>query len=124
MFRPTILVLASLSLFALGCSSKPTTSEMQWVARDAWSSKCAEKAMVETWEASNQRWKIKDQVLLVDVSATFKLTDDCGLKKAYSSETFKKEGLALSKCVDQEKKGWSQPGLEGKRCWTGPRLLK
>ena len=110
-----------------GCSGEPSSKDMQWVARDAWSQRCARKAVVETFEAEKKGWKVKDQVFLFDVKATFKLVDDCkGLPlvgksyKAYESVKFEKKGLEMSKCKADGDSGWSLPSQEGKRCWTGP----
>ena len=60
-----------------GCGGTPREQHVQWVARDAWDPTCAEKAMIETWKTENPRWKIKGEVYVVDVAASFRLTDDC-----------------------------------------------
>lgn len=116
---------------AAACDSTPRERFVQWVARDAWDEKCAEKAMIEVWKQENPRWKVEGQVWVVDVDAKFRMVDDCqsGLPlvgKAYKAlevVPFKKQGLEVSQCARGGDKGWSQPGREGTRCWTGPTLL-
>ncbi len=115
------------ALAATGCSGEPDKHHLQFVARDAWNKNCASKATVEKFEATNKKWKIKDQVFTADVKATFKLIDDCkGLPlvgksyKAFESADFEKKGLELSACKAEGEKGWSLPGKEGSRCFTGP----
>ena len=116
---------------ALGaCSGKPLDKEQQWVARDAWDATCAEKATVEKWTATNERWEIKDSVYVVDVDATFRMINDCdsGLplvgKKYKTIEVVPFKGtVKMSKCKKDNASGWALPGKEGSRCWTGPNLL-
>jgi hypothetical protein len=124
--RNPLLILAAGSLVAsalMGCEAKPRDQFIQWVARDAWNPPCAEKAMVEIWKTENLRWKVTGEVVLVDVDATFKLGNDCGPFKAFESKRFVKKGFEMSKCKVGKQRGWSLPGMEHKRCWTGPRLL-
>ena len=114
-----------------GCDAAPREKSVQWVARDAWDSTCAEKAMVEVWNATNKQWKVKGQVYTLDVDAKFRLTDDCksGLPlvgkeyKALEVVPFSKQGLEVSACKRDGQDGWALPGKEGSRCWTGPTLL-
>ncbi|HEY4221418.1 MAG TPA: hypothetical protein VGO62_08745 [Myxococcota bacterium] len=103
---------------------------MQWVARDAWDSSCAEKAMVEQWTATNGHWKIKDSVWVVDVDAKFRMVDDCHSAIPLVGKSYKtvesvpfKGTVEMSKCVKDGQDGWSLPGKEGSRCWIGPTLL-
>ncbi|MBI1947149.1 MAG: hypothetical protein HYS27_15745 [Deltaproteobacteria bacterium] len=121
------------SLVALaGCGGAPREQHVQWVARDAWDPTCAEKAMIEMWQADNPRWKIKGEVYVVDVQAKFRLTDDCksGLPlvgKSYRSlevASYQRQALEMSKCKKNGAVGWALPGNESSRCWTGPTLLK
>lgn len=118
--------------FAFGltaCEASPRSTHIQWVARDAWSPTCADKAIVERWVQSEGRWKVKGEIWTVEVDATFKLGNDCdgGLLgksfKAYESVEFQKKNLELSRCKKDGAEGWSLPGQESKRCWTGPSLL-
>ena len=124
--QKSILTLAAGALCAAaltGCEAMPRDRYIQWVARDAWSAQCAEKAIVETWKVENRRWKVKGESLLADIDATFKLTDDCAGMKAYESKRFSVKGFEISKCEVGGKTGWALPGKEKKRCWTGPQLL-
>lgn len=126
----TLGALVALALMA-GCSGTPREQHVQWVARDAWDPTCAEKAMIETWSTENPRWKIKGEVYVVDVKASFRLTDDCksGLPlvgKSYKSlevASYQRQGLEMSKCKKDGAVGWALPGNESSRCWTGPTLL-
>lgn len=124
-----LLCLPILALGLAACHSAPRQSHVQWVARDAWNADCADKAIVERWVADNGHWKIKGEVWVVDVDATFKLGNDCksGLLgksfKAYESVSFQKDGLEMSRCKRDGEDGWSLPGKESERCWTGPTLL-
>ncbi|MCP4502257.1 MAG: hypothetical protein GY822_20055 [Deltaproteobacteria bacterium] len=124
--RLVALVVVVLPLLS-ACSGEPGKTYIEWVARDAWSQNCARKAAVETFEMEKKGWKVKDQIFLVDVKATYKLIDDCkGFPligksyKASESVKFEKKGLEMSKCKLDGKDGWSIPGKESKRCWTGP----
>lgn len=135
MIRMRVPVVASLavSLLALtlgGCGGSPRDSYVQWVARDAWDPTCAEAAIVERFTAQNGRWKIKDEVWAVDVDATFKLVNKCAsglplLGKEYKQfETVAfQQTIEMSKCKKADATGWSLPGKESSRCWTGPTLL-
>ena len=69
------LVFAVLS--SVACEGIPREQHVQWVARDQWDSTCADQAAVETWKASNGRWKMKPEVYVVDVDATFKMMNKC-----------------------------------------------
>lgn len=129
--RSLIVTLAATSLLVLtGCGGTPRDSFVQYVARDAWDSTCAEEAIVEKWIATNGRWKIKSEVWAVDVDATFKLVNKCqsGLplvgKEYKQFETVPWKGtVEMSKCKKGETDGWAIPGKESSRCWTGPTLL-
>jgi hypothetical protein len=122
---------AACLLLLTACEGTPREQYVQWVARDAWDSTCAEKAMVEVWKAENKRWKTEGQVYVADVQATFRMTDDCqsGLPivgkqyKALEKVPFVKAGLEVSRCKKDGADGWALPGKEGSRCWTGPTLL-
>jgi hypothetical protein len=141
---PIALTLAALGL--TGCNPPPRDSYQQWVARDAWDSGCAEQGMIERWTVQNARWKIEGQVYVIDVDATFKLANACksGLTldgidvkellekgggaitrsyKQFENVEFKKT-VEMSKCEKNGKTGWSLPGKESTRCWTGPSLLE
>lgn len=128
MYKPPRLLLAiALALTAtalLGCESRPDDSFVQWVARDAWNAECAEKGIVERFKRENMTWVTKGKHAKVDVDGTFKLASDCGEHKAYQSFEFKRQGLELVRCEASGKKGWSLPGNETTRCWTGPKLLE
>jgi len=121
------LTIATVAAVA-ACEGPPTDQKMQWVARDAWDSTCADKAMVEKWVATNGHWKIKDSVWVADVDATFRLTDDCASGLPLVGKTYKtmekaelKKTVEMSKCKDKDgETGWSLPGKEGSRCWTKP----
>ncbi len=120
------LVVATLAL-GVGCSGEPKKHHLQFVARDAWSQNCASKATVEKFEVTNKKWKVKGELFVADVKATFKLVDDCkGLPligksyKAFESADFEKKGLELSKCKLDGDDGWSLPTKESSRCFTGP----
>lgn len=122
------LVVAVLGLSA--CEGKPADRSMQWVARDAWDSTCAEKAMVETWSATNPRWVVQGEVYAVDVDAKFRLTDDCQSGLPLVGKTYKtievvpfKGTVEMSKCKKDGETGWSLKGKEATRCWTGPSLV-
>ncbi|MCC7074962.1 MAG: hypothetical protein IT383_26865 [Deltaproteobacteria bacterium] len=125
-----LIALIALGMMA-GCGGTPREQHVQWVARDAWDPTCAEKAMIETWKTENPRWKIKGEVYVVDVAASFRLTDDCksGLPlvgKSYKSlevASYQRQALEMSKCKKNGAVGWSLPGNESSRCWTGPTLL-
>lgn len=106
-----------------GCNPMPRQEHVQWVTRDAWNAKCAEVAMVERWKHENLTWVEKGVRAKVDVSATFKLGNDCEGLKAYQSFDFETKGLELVKCSSGGESGWALPGKEADRCWTGPRLL-
>jgi hypothetical protein len=123
----TSFVAVSLS----ACSGTPLQQSVQWVARDAWDSTCAEQAIVEMWKANNGRWKVQGEVWAVDVEATFKLMNKCesGLPlvgKSYKQfETVQfKQPIEMSKCKKGSDSGWALPGKESSRCWTGPTLLQ
>lgn len=126
-----LLAASSLVLLAAACDAPPRENFVQWVARDAWDATCAEKAMVEVWKVENKAWKVKGQVYTADVSATFRMVDDCqsGLPlvgkqyKALEKVPFEKKGLELSACKKDGQDGWALPGKESTRCWTGPTLL-
>lgn len=140
-----LIVLSLSGLVGLtACNAPPRDSFQQWVARDAWDQNCAEQGMVERWSTSNAHWKIKGEVYVFDVDATFKLANECktnpaanvDLKalmaggggairmgyKQFETVTFKKT-VEMSKCVREGATGWSLPGKESQRCWTGPTLL-
>lgn len=145
--RSLLLFVASLSAlaFASGCNAPPRDSYQQWVARDAWDQNCAEQGMVERWQASNGHWKIKGEVYVFDVDATFKLANECKTNplqnvdvkdlmekgggairmgyKQFETVNFKKT-VEMSKCQKDGDTGWALPGKESQRCWTGPTLLK
>jgi hypothetical protein len=129
-----------------GCNASPRDSFQQWVARDAWDQGCAEQGMVEQWKTQNGRWKTEGQVYVIDVEATIKLANACnsvlpngGINvadllaqgggavarsyKQFETVAFKKT-VEMSKCKTADKDGWSLPGQESRRCWTGPSLLK
>ncbi len=117
-------------LVAAGCDGPPSDQRMQWVARDAWDHTCAEKAMVEQWKVSNGHWKIKGEVWVADVDAVFRLTDDCASGLPLIGKKYKtlekapfKGTVEMSRCKKDGETGWSLPGKEGSRCWTGPTLL-
>jgi hypothetical protein len=128
-----------------GCNPPPRESFQQWVARDAWDPGCAEQAMIERWSVRDARWKIEGQTYAIDVDATFKLANACtsGLTldginvqellergggairrsyKQFENVEFKKT-VELSKCDKNGAAGWSLPGKESTRCWTGPSLV-
>ncbi len=130
----------------MGCNTTPRDSFQQWVARDAWDQGCAEQAMIERWAVSNGKWKIEGQVYVADVDATFKLANACksgvtldGIDvkellasgggtlnrsyKQFQTVEFKKT-VEMSKCQKAGKTGWSLPGKESARCWTGPSLVE
>jgi hypothetical protein len=126
----TALAVSLVTLGLAGCSGTPRDSFVQWVARDAWDPTCAEQGIVEKWVARNGHWKIPKQVWAVDVDATFKLVNTCqsGLplvgKEYKQFETVPFKGtVEMSKCKKGDKDGWSLPGKESSRCWTGPTLL-
>lgn len=123
-----IMALASVLAMA-ACEGKPIDRSQQWVARDAWDSTCAEKAMVETWSATNPRWEVQGEVYVVDVDAKFRMTDDCTSGLPLVGKTYKtidvvpfKGTVAMSKCKKDGQTGWSLKGKESTRCWTGPSL--
>lgn len=140
----TIMLLAGVSAVT-ACNAAPRDSFQQWVARDAWDQGCAEQGMIEVWKAGNGRWKIEGEVYVVDVEATFKLANICtsgvppqgidlkallekgGGAIARSYKQFEtvafKQTVEMSKCKANDKTGWSLPGQESRRCWTGPTLL-
>lgn len=131
---PASLLLSVVGAFAAlsltGCSGTPRDSFVQWVARDAWDSTCAEEAIVEKWVATNGRWKIPSEVWAVDVDATFKLVNKCSsglplVGKEYKQfETVPFKGtVEMSKCKKADVDGWAIPGKESSRCWTGPTLV-
>lgn len=127
------LILAVLTLAA--CNGPPRESYAQWVARDAWDPTCAEQAIIETWSATNGRWKIPSEVWELDVDARFKLVNKCtsGLPlvgnilggKVYNQFEVVpyKATVTMSKCKKDGDTGWALPGKESSRCWTGPTLL-
>lgn len=123
---------AAVVVVGVGCGGAPRDQHIQWVARDAWDSSCAEKAMIETWKTTNPRWKIKGEVYVVDVEAKFRLTDDCksGLPlvgrtyKSIDVVNYKRDALEMSRCKKDGAVGWALPGNESSRCWTGPTLLQ
>jgi hypothetical protein len=129
----TILKLAVVVASVAGlaaCEGTPRERNMQWVARDAWDSSCAEKAMVETWAATNPRWKVPNEVYVVDVDAKFRLTDNCTSGLPLVGKSYKtlevvpfKGTVEMSKCKKDGQTGWALPGKESSRCWTGPTLL-
>jgi hypothetical protein len=116
------VALAALVLSA--CGAKPRAQNVQWVARDAWNSSCAELAIVEVWKAGELKWKEKGESLTVDVDAKFKLTNDCdaggATLKAYTSFPFK-QTIEMHRCEVEGKSGWSLPGMQKTRCWAGPK---
>ena len=124
------LAFPAVSLLSSGCSTSPRDQYVQWVARDAWDSTCAEQAIVESFKGENRRWKIENQVYLVDVTARFKLVNPCnsGLPivgkqyKQFETADFK-QTVEMSSCAKGGEKGWSLTGKESSRCWTGPTLL-
>lgn len=126
-----ILVVALGALFTLtACEGAPAQRSMQWVARDAWDSTCAEKAMIETWSATNPRWEVQGEVYAVDVDAKFRLTDDCDSGLPLVGKKYKtidavqfKQTVTMSKCKKDGDTGWSLKGKESTRCWTGPSLV-
>lgn len=124
------LAAAAALVLTAACDGAPREGYVQWVARDAWDSTCAEKAMVETWVAANPRWKVPKEVYVVDVDAKFRLTDQCisGLPligKGYTAlEVVPFKGtVEMSRCKKNDVEGWALPGKESTRCWTGPALL-
>jgi hypothetical protein len=146
--RPLVSLAATLTaVFSItACNPPPRDSFQQWVARDAWDAGCAEQAMIERWSAQNARWKIEGQTYVIDVDATFKLANACqsGLTldginvqdllekgggaihrsyKQFENVEFKKT-VEMSKCEKNGKTGWSLPGKESTRCWTGPSLVE
>lgn len=125
------LAVAIATLSLAGCDGPPREASIQWVARDAWDPTCAEKAMVETWKVTNPRWTIPKQVYAVDVDAKFRLTDQCAsglplVGKSYRSlDVVPFAGtVELSRCKKNDEEGWSLPGKESSRCWTGPKLVQ
>ncbi|MDP2344438.1 MAG: hypothetical protein Q8O67_26000 [Deltaproteobacteria bacterium] len=120
-----------IALLALsGCGGTPRDSAVQWVARDAWDPTCAEAAIVERFVATNGRWKIEGQVWAVDVDATFKLVNKCSSGLPLIGKEYKqfeavpfKATVEMSKCKKGDDAGWSLPGKESSRCWTGPTLV-
>lgn len=129
--KVSAIVTGLFSLLGLAaCDGTPRERSMQWVARDAWDSTCAEKAMVETWSATNPRWKVKGEVYVVDVDAKFRLTDACSSGLPLIGKTYKsldvvpfKATVEMSKCTKDGQSGWALPGKESSRCWTGATLL-
>jgi hypothetical protein len=136
----------------LACEGRPNKRHVEWVARDAWDSDCAEQAIIEKFKTANPKWKVKGEVWQVDVEATFKLVNECtsksalsdpkkladGLKELAKGETkkitghtykqfesldFAKKPLEMSRCKVNGEDGWSLPGQEGERCWVGPKLV-
>jgi hypothetical protein len=127
--RPLLGALA-LPCFLAACSGTPRDSFVQWVARDAWDPTCAEQGIIEKWVATNGKWKINNEVWSVDVDATFKLVNACesglpALGKSYKQFEVVpfKATVEMSKCKKGDQEGWSLPGKESTRCWTGPTLL-
>lgn len=125
-----IAAVLALSAGLSACEGTPRERNMQWVARDAWDSTCAEKAMVETWSATNPRWKVQGEVYVVDVEAKFRLTDACSSGLPLVGKTYKsldvvpfKGTVEMSKCTKDGQTGWALPGKESSRCWTGATLL-
>ena len=125
-----LLALAAVVAVA-GCEGTPAPRSMQWVARDAWDATCAEKAMVETWAATNPRWKIKGEVYVADVDAKFRMVDNCTSGLPLVGKDYKtlavvpfKGTVEMSKCKRDGDTGWALPGKESTRCWTGPSLLQ
>ena len=124
------LLLASIVVGASACDSTPRESYMQWVARDAWDSTCAEQAIVETFKVDNKHWKIPSEVYAADIEAHFKLVNACnsGLPlvgkqyKQFESVGFKGT-VEMSHCKKDGVDGWAMPGKESSRCWTGPTLV-
>jgi hypothetical protein len=123
-------LLAALVVLTAACDGVPAQRSMQWVARDAWDATCAEKAMVETWNATKARWKIKGEVYVADVEAKFRLVDNCrsGLplvgKEYQTIDVVPFKGtVEMSRCKKDGTAGWALPGKESTRCWTGPSLL-
>lgn len=115
----------------VGCNPAPRDSFVQWVARDAWDSTCAEHAIVETFTETNRRWKIKGEVYVIDVDARFKLVNACKSGLPLIGKDYQqfevvpfKATVEMSRCKKGDADGWSLPGKEGSRCWTGPTLLK
>lgn len=112
----------------VACEATPRDSHVQWVARDAWDSSCADKAIVERWVQSGGHWQEQGKVWVVDVDATFKLGNDCQSStaalafSAYQSVTFQRQGLAMTPCTRDGEAGWALLGQEQDRCWTGPSL--
>jgi hypothetical protein len=119
---------AALALVAVtGCVAAPREAAVQYVARDAWDSTCAGQAIVEQWSQQGGDWKVKGEVYQVQVAATFKLVNKCTGKdgREYAQfETVRFEStVELSPCKKSGTKGWSLPGKQETRCWTGPTPL-
>lgn len=117
-------------MMVAACDGIPAQRSMQWVARDAWDTTCAEKAMVETFSAQNARWQIKGEVYVADVDARFRLIDNCSSGLPLVGKEYQtidvvpfKGSVAMSKCKKDGATGWALPGKESTRCWTGPSLL-
>ncbi len=125
-----LLLVSSLLIVAAACGGSPRDSHAQWVARDAWDSTCAEQAIIERFTATNGRWKINNEVWAVDVDATFKLVNACKSGLPLVGKEYKqfetapyKATVEMSKCKKGNDAGWSLPGKESSRCWTGPTLV-
>ncbi|MBM4282888.1 MAG: hypothetical protein FJ137_19770 [Deltaproteobacteria bacterium] len=119
------------ALLVVGCGVPPRDSFQQYVARDAWDPTCAEQAMIERWTTTNPRWAVEGRVWAVDVQATFKMANECTSKlpaglvyKQFQTVPFTAT-VAMASCKDAAgSAGWSLPGRESTRCWTGATLLK
>ena len=123
-----VVVVALVGLSA--CEGKPREQHVQWVARDQWDSSCAEQAAIERWSATNGRWKVKPEVYVVDVDATFKMVNKCSSGLPLIGKTYAqfdavafKGTVEMSHCKKDCQDGWSLPQKESSRCWTGPTLL-
>jgi hypothetical protein len=129
--RSTLLACPVLAL-AASCGGPPRDAFQQYVARDVWDATCAEQAMVEKWSAKNGRWKIDGEVWVVDVDATFKMANECMSGLPVIGTTYKQfqaipfaQTIEMSRCKSPAGDGgWSVPGKESSRCWTGPTLLR
>lgn len=114
------LLLAVSALCA--CHSPPRAEYVQWVARDAWNSRCAELAIVERFRHDPAEWIEEGVKARVNVDATFKLANDCEGLKAYQSFDFALAGLEMIRCDAAGSSGWAL-ATKPDRCWTGPKLL-
>jgi hypothetical protein len=134
MHTRTLLVFCVLSVVGVvvgGCGGSPRDALQQYVARDAWDPTCAEQAMIEKWTTTNARWAVEGKVWAVDVQATFKLANECTSKlpaglvyKQFQTIPFTAT-VEMAACKDSAgTAGWSLPGRQATRCWTGPTLLK